>query len=144
MQAGADGLCFLEGSTLGGELMTGFQQGQGHLALLSAVLFALLAQGGVLLEVLEERRALPEEGDPGAVLGPLLGQLLQAGGIEEIITFAKCHVGFAYYPTKVGNVHPSLKFDLLGAQIDAISSFADTDTDSRQAHGDGGSSAIMV
>jgi len=39
--------------------------------------------------------------------------------VNWVTLFAKCHHGLSYYPTKVGNVHPSLKFDLLGAQIEA-------------------------
>ena len=61
--------------------MAGLQQRHGHLALLMAVFLPLLAEGGVLLEILDERRALAEEGDPGAVLGALLGQLFQPGGV---------------------------------------------------------------
>jgi hypothetical protein len=39
--------------------------------------------------------------------------------VNSITVFAKCHHGMNYYPTKVGPVHPSLKFDLLGEQIEA-------------------------
>jgi len=35
-------------------------------------------------------------------------------GVEEIITFAKGHTGFAYYPTRVGTVHPRMKGDAFG------------------------------
>jgi len=35
-------------------------------------------------------------------------------GIEEIITFAKGHDGFAYYPSAVGTVHPRMKGDAFG------------------------------
>lgn len=44
---------------------------------------------------------------------------VQAGHIDSITCFAKCHHGMSYYPTKVGKIHPSLGFDLLGAQIEA-------------------------
>lgn len=44
---------------------------------------------------------------------------LQAGRVNSINIFAKGHHGWAYYPTQVGNVHPNLDFDLLGAQIEA-------------------------
>jgi len=44
---------------------------------------------------------------------------VQSAHIDSITCFAKCHHGMSYYPTKVGRVHPSLEFDLLGAQIEA-------------------------
>lgn len=44
---------------------------------------------------------------------------LHAANVNWVTLFAKCHHGMSYYPTKVGVVHPSLKFDLLGAQIEA-------------------------
>jgi len=45
---------------------------------------------------------------------------LQMGRVNSINIFAKCHHGFAYYPTRVGTPHPNLKFDLLGQQIEAL------------------------
>src|SRR5579884_649821 len=39
--------------------------------------------------------------------------------VNWVTLFGKCHHGMSYYPTKVGVMHPSLKFDLLGAQIEA-------------------------
>ncbi|MGC9522958.1 MAG: alpha-amylase family protein [Anaerolineae bacterium] len=44
---------------------------------------------------------------------------LRIGRVNSINIFAKGHHGWAYYPTKVGHVHPHLDFDLLGAQIEA-------------------------
>ena len=44
---------------------------------------------------------------------------LRAGHVNHINIFAKCHHSWSYYPTKIGNAHPNLKFDLLGAQIAA-------------------------
>jgi hypothetical protein len=44
---------------------------------------------------------------------------LAAAGVEEIITFAKCHTGFAYYPSKCGNPHPLMKGDCLGDVVTA-------------------------
>ena len=41
------------------------------------------------------------------------------GHVNQINIFAKCHHGWSYYPTQVGQTHPNLKFDLLGAQIEA-------------------------
>lgn len=44
---------------------------------------------------------------------------LKRGRVNSINVFAKCHHGWSYHPTKVGEMHPSLKFDLLGAMLDA-------------------------
>lgn len=40
--------------------------------------------------------------------------------VNSINIFAKCHHGMCYYPTKVGRMHPSLKFDLMGTMIKAL------------------------
>ena len=42
---------------------------------------------------------------------------LKDAHVNSINIFAKCHHGMCYYPTKVGKMHPSLKFDLLGTMI---------------------------
>ena len=41
--------------------------------------------------------------------------------VNWVTLFGKCHHGMSYYPTKakLGMMHPGLKFDLLGAQIEA-------------------------
>ena len=44
---------------------------------------------------------------------------LKLGNVQSITLFAKCHHGYTYYPSKVGVMHPHLKFDLLGEQIKA-------------------------
>lgn len=44
---------------------------------------------------------------------------LRTGHVNHINIFAKCHHSWSYYPTGIGNTHPNLKFDLLGAQIAA-------------------------
>jgi hypothetical protein len=44
---------------------------------------------------------------------------LKDAHVNSINIFAKCHHGMAYYPSKVGPVHPGLKFDLLGEMITA-------------------------
>ncbi|MDQ1300528.1 MAG: hypothetical protein QG637_446 [Chloroflexota bacterium] len=46
-------------------------------------------------------------------------EALKLGRVNWINIFAKCHHGWSYYPTAVGAIHPTLKFDLLGAQIAA-------------------------
>jgi hypothetical protein len=44
---------------------------------------------------------------------------LQAGHVNSVTVFAKCHHGYSYYPTQVGTPHPHLRRDLLGEMIDA-------------------------
>lgn len=44
---------------------------------------------------------------------------LKKAHIDSITCFSSCHHGESYHPTKVGRMHPGLKFDLLRAQIDA-------------------------
>jgi len=46
-------------------------------------------------------------------------EALRLGRVNAINIFAKCHHSWSYYPTKVGMVHPTLGFDLLGAEIEA-------------------------
>lgn len=47
---------------------------------------------------------------------------LKEAKVDLITVFAKCHHGYCYYPTKVGTVHPHLKYDLMKAEIDACHS----------------------
>ena len=49
----------------------------------------------------------------------LFARTLKAARVNSINIFAKCHHGMNYYPSKIGPVHPSLKFDLLGEMIEA-------------------------
>ena len=46
-------------------------------------------------------------------------EALLVGNVNAINVFAKGHHGWSYYPTTIGNMHPSLDFDLMKAQIDA-------------------------
>lgn len=46
---------------------------------------------------------------------------LLTGHVDSITLFSKCHHGWAYHPTSANEMHPNLKFDLLGAQIEAAS-----------------------
>jgi len=46
-------------------------------------------------------------------------EALKIGHVNQINVFAKCCHSWSYYPTKVGTMHPNLKFDLLGAEIEA-------------------------
>ena len=45
---------------------------------------------------------------------------LKDAKVDLITVFAKCHHGYSYYPTNVGEMHPHLKFNLLKEQIEAI------------------------
>ena len=45
--------------------------------------------------------------------------VLKSANVDSINVFAKDHHGMSYHPTKVGQMHPHLKFDLLGAMLDA-------------------------
>ena len=46
-------------------------------------------------------------------------ETLQKAHINSITCFSSCHHGMSYHPTKVGKMHPGLKFNLLRQQIDA-------------------------
>lgn len=46
-------------------------------------------------------------------------QTLKRGHIDSITLFSKCHHGWSYHPTSVGEMHPQLSFDLLGSQLEA-------------------------
>jgi hypothetical protein len=48
------------------------------------------------------------------------GKAFKDAYVDSVTVFAKCHHGVSYHPTKVGTMHPGLKFDLLRAQIDAL------------------------
>lgn len=39
---------------------------------------------------------------------------------DSVTVFSKCHHGYSYHPTEIGEIHPHLEFDLLRAQIDAL------------------------
>ncbi len=54
--------------------------------------------------------------------GDAFGDTLKAAGVEYINFFAKCNLGFCYFPTQVGTVYPGLKRDLLGEVIEACHS----------------------
>lgn len=43
--------------------------------------------------------------------------ILKEAKVNSINLFAKCHHGMYYYPTKLGTMHPNLKFDLFGTQL---------------------------
>ncbi len=64
----------------------------------------------------------PEIPDVGSGFdADVFGDTLAEARVNWVTLFGKCHHGMSYYPTKaaLGVVHPSLKFDLLGEQIEA-------------------------
>jgi len=46
-------------------------------------------------------------------------EALKVGHVNSVTVFSKCHHGYSYHPTKIGQMHPNLRFDLLARQIDA-------------------------
>ena len=50
----------------------------------------------------------------------VFGDMMTEARVNWVTLFGKCHHGMSYYPTKAGVMHPSLKFDLMGAQIEAL------------------------
>ncbi len=64
---------------------------------------------------------MPGVYDVGAEFDPAaFGRTLADAGVDYITVFAKCNLGFAYYPTKIGTPHPGLKHpDLLGGMVRA-------------------------
>ena len=46
-------------------------------------------------------------------------QALKTGHVDSVTVFSKCHHGYSYHPATAGEMHPGLKFDLLGAQLRA-------------------------
>ena len=44
---------------------------------------------------------------------------LKKGHVNSITIFAKCHHGWAYFPSKTNQMHPGLSFDLLSAMLEA-------------------------
>lgn len=63
---------------------------------------------------------MPKVDDVGAEFnGKEFAQTLKNAHIDSVTVFAKCNLGFAYYPTKVGIPHPGLQCDLLGEMVKA-------------------------
>jgi hypothetical protein len=52
--------------------------------------------------------------------GKAFGQAFKDANVDSVNIFSKCHHGYSYHPTEVGEMHPGLSFDLLRAQIDAL------------------------
>lgn len=45
---------------------------------------------------------------------------IQDAHIDSVTVFSKDHHGYSFHPTDVGTMHPSLAFDLMGQQIEAL------------------------
>lgn len=48
------------------------------------------------------------------------GETLERARVNAIVVFAKDMHGYFYYPSRYGPVHPGLKLDLLGAQVEEL------------------------
>lgn len=51
------------------------------------------------------------------------GKTLADAQVEHINLFGKCHHGWFYYPSKIGQMHPHLAQNLLGGQIEACKKY---------------------
>ena len=47
----------------------------------------------------------------------IFADILKEAKVEYINAFAKCNIGFAYYPTKIGVPYPQMKIDMFGALL---------------------------
>lgn len=62
---------------------------------------------------------LPEIPDFGANFNAeQFARTLQEARVDFVTAFAKCNIGYAYYPTKIGMPHPYMKFDMLGQIVE--------------------------
>jgi len=48
----------------------------------------------------------------------VFAKTLKDARVEYVNVFAKCNIGFAYYPTAIGVMHPHLGFDLFGQIVE--------------------------
>lgn len=63
---------------------------------------------------------MPKVDDVGADFDPDdFVRTLKDAHIDAVNVFAKCNLGFAYYPTEIGIPHPGLQCDLLGRMVEA-------------------------
>lgn len=46
-------------------------------------------------------------------------ECLKIGHVNSINIFAKCHHGWAYFPSEANEIHPNLDYDLLGEMLEA-------------------------
>ncbi len=63
---------------------------------------------------------MPAVDDVGRDFNPAeFADTLARAEVDYITVFARCNLGFAYYPTKIGTVHPGLHRELLGPMVKA-------------------------
>jgi hypothetical protein len=49
----------------------------------------------------------------------LFAETLARAGVDYATVFARCNLGFCYYPSEVGIAHPGLRQELLGPMVEA-------------------------
>lgn len=63
---------------------------------------------------------MPKVDDVGSDFnGKKFARMLKDAHVGSVTVFAKCNIGFAYYPTEAGIRHPGLRRDLLGEMVEA-------------------------
>ena len=61
---------------------------------------------------------MPKIDDFGANYGPVdLAEMLADAHVTYVNIFARCNIGYSYYPTKLGTVYPGITRDYLGEAI---------------------------
>ncbi len=64
---------------------------------------------------------MPKIDDIGGNLDPkAFADMMADAHVDYVNMFARCNIGFSYYPTKLGTVYPGLERDLLGEVIEAL------------------------
>lgn len=64
---------------------------------------------------------LPPEVEVGRGFdGDAYARRMREAGADLAVAFAKCHYGYAYYPTRVGTPHPRLACDLFGETVHGL------------------------
>lgn len=64
---------------------------------------------------------MPSIDDMAGTFGPKdLAEVLSDAHVDYVNIFARCNIGFSYYPTKLGTVYPGLDRDLLGEAIEEL------------------------
>lgn len=52
--------------------------------------------------------------------GEEIAEMLAKAHVDYVNIFARCNIGFSYYPTKIGTMYPGLKKDLFGETLKAL------------------------
>ncbi len=47
-----------------------------------------------------------------------IAEILHKSNVDYVNMFARCNIGFSYYPTKIGKIYPTMKGNLLGDVIE--------------------------